>query len=161
MPSVPDDGTLATYENITKLTLTIQNQVQDMHHSPPPAARSNHGSGIYATGYRQISRQPPACIFSPTAPQVENYVDTTGSTPVLSCIYVPPRVETASLRRLGHGRRDTEPHLIIVQNKTIFFSEMPIFFPRIQEVSSSAFSFGIPPCLSSLFAGALRAVPIR
>ena len=39
----------------------------------------------------------PACILSPTAPQVENYVDTTGSIPVLSCIYVPPRVETTQI----------------------------------------------------------------
>ncbi len=41
----------------------------------------------------------PACIFSPTAPQVENYVDTTGSIPVLSCIYVSPRVETSQNRK--------------------------------------------------------------
>jgi hypothetical protein len=31
--SLPDDGT--TFENITRETLTLRNQVQDMQHNPP------------------------------------------------------------------------------------------------------------------------------
>ena len=91
VPSVPDDGT--TFENITRATPTLRNRVQDMQHNPPTAARATADPPYKPPAMGRL----PACIFSPTAPQVENYVDTTGSTTVLSCIYVPPRVETTQI----------------------------------------------------------------
>ena len=89
VPSVPDDGT--PVENITRATLTLRNQVQDMQLNQPTAA----GATADLPCTPPVMGRLPACIFSPTAQQVENYVDTTGSTSVLSCIYVALRVETA------------------------------------------------------------------
>ena len=88
---MPDDGT--TFENITRATPTLRNRVQDMQHNPPTEARATADPPYKPPAMGRL----PACIFSPTAPQVENYVDTTGSTTVLSCIYVPPRVETTQI----------------------------------------------------------------